>query len=68
MAGLRDAGYRMLDAGLKTKHSRSFLPVFMSIQYLVPLGRDIQYPLLKLLQPRYYKNPGPDLACKDLIL
>jgi len=28
----------MLDAGLKTKHSRSFLPVFMSIQYLVPLG------------------------------
>jgi hypothetical protein len=46
----------MLDAGLKTKHSRRFLPVFMSIQYL---ASSIQYLLLKLLQPRYYKNPGP---------
>jgi hypothetical protein len=25
-----------------------FFLIFMSIQYLVPLGRDIQYPLLKL--------------------
>ena len=55
----------MLDE--KQNTAEAFFLIFMSIQYL---ASSIQYPVstIKTLQLKYHKNPGPDLASKDLIL